>query len=120
MTEHDPIDKKALSERDICTKFITPAIKEVAGWGITQFYEEFTLGKIHGRGKRVARGVRDRADYILFYNKNQPLAIPPLVEQKCIVKRVERLLGWCDAMEAQLKSARSANARRSRCDGEHG
>jgi type I restriction enzyme R subunit len=75
MTDHDFIDKKALSERDICTKFITPAIKDVAGWTITQFYEEFTLGKIHVRGKRVARGVRDRADYILFYNRDIPLAI---------------------------------------------
>jgi type I restriction enzyme, R subunit len=75
MSDHDFIDKKALSERDICTKFITPAIKEVAGWNIAQFYEEFTLGKIHIRGKRVARGVRDRAGYILFYNKHQPLAI---------------------------------------------
>jgi type I restriction enzyme, R subunit len=54
MTDHDLIDKKALSERDICAKFITPAIKEVAGWTITQFYEEFTLGKIHVRGKRVS------------------------------------------------------------------
>lgn len=75
MTDHEFVDKKALSERDICTKFITPAIQEVAGWGITQFYEEFTLGKIHVRGKRVARGVRDRADYILFYKKHLPLAI---------------------------------------------
>ena len=70
------IDKKSLSERDICTKFITPAIVDVAGWSISQFLEEFTLGKIHVRGKRVGRGVRDRADYILYYkNKNQPLAI---------------------------------------------
>jgi type I restriction enzyme, R subunit len=75
MADHDSINKKDLSERDICTKFITPAIKDVAGWSITQFYEEFTLGKIHVRGKRVARGVRDRADYILFYKKHLPLAI---------------------------------------------
>ena len=27
------LDKKSLSERDICTKFITPAIKE-AGWNV--------------------------------------------------------------------------------------
>jgi len=40
----DTIDKKSLSERDICTKFITPAIKEVVGWDLTQFFEEFTLG----------------------------------------------------------------------------
>jgi hypothetical protein len=45
MTDHDFIDKKALSERDICTKFITPAIKDVAAWTITRFYEEFTLEK---------------------------------------------------------------------------
>lgn len=69
------LDKKSLSERDICTKFITPAIKDVAGWDLTQFFEEFTLGKIHVRGKSVGRGVRDRADYILFYKKNLPLAI---------------------------------------------
>ncbi len=75
MTDHDPIDKKSLSELDICTKFITPVIQTVAGWSISQFLEEFTLGKIHVRGKRVARGVRDRADYILFYKKNLPLAI---------------------------------------------
>ena len=71
----DTIDKKSLSERDICTKFITPAIKDVAGWSIAQFFEEFTLGKIHVRGKSVGRGKRDRADYILFYQPNRPLAI---------------------------------------------
>ena len=69
------IDKKSLSERDICTKYITPAIMDVAGWNISQFLEEFTLGKIHVRGQKVARGVRDRADYILFYKKDLPLAI---------------------------------------------
>lgn len=75
MSDDNAINKKSLSERDICTKFITPAIQNVAGWSISQFYEEFTLGKIHVRGKKVARGVRDRADYILFHSKNQPLAI---------------------------------------------
>ena len=71
----DTFNKKSLTERDICTKYITPAIKDVAGWGLTQFFEEFTLGKIHVHGKAVARGNRDRADYILFYKKNLPLAI---------------------------------------------
>jgi type I site-specific restriction endonuclease len=75
MTDHDPIDKKALSERDICTKFITPAIKDVAGWDLMQFSEEFTLEKIFVKGKRVARGSKDRADYILFHNRDLPIAI---------------------------------------------
>lgn len=42
------MDKKALSERDICTKFITPALKDTC-WDIkTQIKEEqtFTAGKI--------------------------------------------------------------------------
>ena len=39
----DPIDKKTLSERDICTKYITPAIYQ-AGWDIhTQVREEVTF-----------------------------------------------------------------------------
>lgn len=69
-------DKKTLSERDICTKFITPALQK-AGWDIdTQILEEvsFTDGKIFVRGKLTARGKRKRADYILYYNAN-PVAI---------------------------------------------
>ena len=63
MTDHDFIDKKALSERNICTKFITPAIKEVAGWSITQFYEEFTLGEdpCAGETGRAIAGLVRRA-----------------------------------------------------------
>jgi len=71
------MDKKSLSERDICTKFITPAI-EKAGWDIqTQFLEEFSFtdGKIYVRGKLTARGARKRADYILYYKPNIPIAI---------------------------------------------
>lgn len=70
-------DKKSLSERDICTKFITPAI-ERAGWNrLTHFLEEvfFTDGKIYVRGKLTARGNRKRADYILYYKPNIPIAI---------------------------------------------
>ena len=50
------MDKKALSERDICTKFITPAVKK-AGWDeMTQIREEvsFTKGRIIVRGKPKA------------------------------------------------------------------
>ena len=52
------MDKHALSERDICTKFITPALR-FAGWDeITQIREEvsFTKGRIIVRGKLVSRG----------------------------------------------------------------
>lgn len=71
------MDKKSLSERDICTKFITPAL-ENAGWDKQlQILEEvsFTDGKIYVKGKITARGSRKRADYILYYKPNIPVAI---------------------------------------------
>jgi type I restriction enzyme, R subunit len=71
------MNKKDLSERDICTKFITPAL-EKAGWDVqSQIREEvfFTKGRIIVRGKLVTRGKAKRADYILYYKPNIPLAL---------------------------------------------
>ena len=59
------MNKKDLSERDICSKYIGPAVKR-AGWdGMMQIREEvaFTKGRIIVRGKLVTRGKAKRADY---------------------------------------------------------
>lgn len=67
----------SLSERDICTKFITPALAK-AGWDVaTQVREEvgFTKGRIIVRGKLVTRGKGKRADYVLYYRPNIPIAL---------------------------------------------
>src|SRR5690349_24797925 len=71
------MDKRALSERDICTKFITPALR-AAGWDeMSQVREEvsFTKGRIIVRGKLVTRGQAKRADYVLYFKPNIPLAL---------------------------------------------
>ncbi|MET3120860.1 type I site-specific restriction endonuclease [Oxalobacteraceae bacterium GrIS 2.11] len=71
------MNKKDLSERDICSKFITPAVTD-AGWDLqTQIREEvtFTKGRIIVRGKLHTRGEQKRADYILYYKSNIPLAV---------------------------------------------
>src|SRR5579863_1909367 len=71
------MNKKDLSERDICSKFIGPAVKR-AGWdGMMQIREEvaFTKGRIIVRGKLVTRGKPKRADYILYYKPNIPIAV---------------------------------------------
>ena len=77
------MNKKDLSERDICTKFITPAIQQ-AGWQQHQFREEVKLtdGRVMVRGKLAARiknpdakGGPKRADYVLYASANVPLAI---------------------------------------------
>ncbi len=68
---------KNLSERDICTKYITPAIQS-AGWDIhAQIREEvtFTAGRIIVKGKLHTRGKAKRADYVLYHKLNQPIAV---------------------------------------------
>jgi type I site-specific restriction endonuclease len=60
------MDKRSLSERDICIKFITPAPRQ-AGWDeMLQIREEvsFTKGRIIVRGKLVSRGKGKRADIV--------------------------------------------------------
>lgn len=71
------MDKKKLSERDICSKFITPAIVG-AGWDLhSQIREEvsFTKGRIIVRGKLHTRGEQKRADYILYHKPNIPIVV---------------------------------------------
>jgi type I restriction enzyme R subunit len=65
------------SERDICTKFITPALLN-AGWDLhKQIREEvsFTAGRILVKGKKHVRKKSKRADYILYYRQNMPLVV---------------------------------------------
>ena len=71
------MDKKQLSERDICTKFINPALAN-AGWDLKKQVREevsFTDGRIIIQGKIHTRGKRKRADYVLYYKLNEPIAI---------------------------------------------
>jgi len=82
------LNKKELSERDICTKYITPAIQQ-AGWSIeTQVREEvsFTAGRIYVKGKQYKRGKQKRADYILYYKPNIPIAVIEAKDNKHSVR----------------------------------
>lgn len=66
-----------LSERDVITKFILPEIEQ-AGWNkLSQIREEvsFTDGRIFVKGKKTKRGKVKRADIILFYKPNIPVAV---------------------------------------------
>lgn len=96
------IDKKSFSERDICTKFITPAI-EKAGWDkLTQLLEEvyFTDGKIYVRGKLIARGEAKRADYILYYKPNIPVAIIEAKDNNHSVRAgIQQALGYAKTLD---------------------
>ena len=68
----------SLSEEDIKLRYITPAIME-KGWSVKDITMEtkvkLTDGKINLRGNLVARGKAKYADYMLYYNKANPIAI---------------------------------------------
>lgn len=74
------MDKKQLTEADIRTKFITPALVGPGGdkWNVmTQLREEFyfTKGRVIVRGKTVKRGEAKKADYILYLKPGMPIAV---------------------------------------------
>jgi type I restriction enzyme R subunit len=77
------IEKEKLSEQDISTKFITPALLQ-SGWNQNQIREQvtFTAGRVMVRGNMAvrvkdheAKGGPKRADYVLYIKLNLPLAI---------------------------------------------
>ena len=71
------MNKNSLNETEVCDAFITPAIQG-AGWkAATQIRREytFTAGRVHVRGKVASRGKKKRADYLLLYRPNLPLAV---------------------------------------------
>jgi len=78
------MNKNQLSETDIRTKFITPAIQD-AGWNIQKQVREevhFTDGRIIVKGETVKRAKGKKADYILYYKSNLPIAIVEAKDNK--------------------------------------
>lgn len=95
------IDKKQLSERDICTKYITPALVS-AGWDTaTQFREEYPLtnGRVIVRGQIHTRAKFKRADYVLFYKANIPIAVIEAKDNKHTVgDGMQQGLGYAEML----------------------
>ncbi len=80
------VDKKKLSESDICDKFIRPAMEQ-AGWhGMDQIYREFPLraGRMVVRGNKAQRDKSTVlfADYVLCLKPNIPLAVVEAKDNK--------------------------------------
>ena len=71
------LPKKQITEEDIKLNFITPALV-ARGWQNKITMEtkvQFTDGKINLRGNLVSREAPKKADYILYINSNNPIAI---------------------------------------------
>ena len=76
------IDKKHMTEEDIKLQFITPAI--TAKWNLNRITMEtkITDGKINLKGNFVFREKPKKADYILYINANNPIAIVEAKDNK--------------------------------------
>jgi type I restriction enzyme R subunit len=96
------MNKQQLSEQEIRTRYITPAI-QAAGWTPQQIREEvtFTAGRIIVRGTLSMRSQeRKRVDYLLYHKPNIPLA---LVEAKdnnhALSAGMDQALDYAEAMD---------------------
>ena len=69
------LDKKAMTEEDIKLQYITPAI--IAKWNIKKITMEtqITDGKVNLKGNLIIREKPKRADYLLYLNANNPIAV---------------------------------------------
>jgi len=67
-----------MTEADTCREYVTPKLVEV-GWGAAPHsigeQRTFTNGRIIVAGGKVRRGQQKRADYLLYYRRDFPLAV---------------------------------------------
>ena len=113
------MDKFQLTERDICTKFIVPAMS-AAGWQLHQFREEVQLtdGRIVVRGKLAARiknpeakGGPKRADFVLYARPNVPIAVIEAKQAKFSVGHgMQQALAYAEMLDTPF--AISSNGER--------
>lgn len=96
------MNKRDLSERDICTKFITPALIGT-GWDVsTQIFEEYTItnGRIIVSGQKCERASQKRADYILFYKPNLPIAVIEAKDNNhALDAGIQQALGYANMLD---------------------
>ena len=108
----DKINKKELSEIDICDLFITPAIRN-AGWdAVNQIRREVTLtpGPVIVRGNMSSRNKKKKkfADYVLYQETGVPIAVVEAKDNKNTVSQgIQQALGYAEILE--VPSAFSSN-----------
>ena len=96
------MDKKELTEQEIRTRYITPAIKN-SGWQEHQIREEYqlTAGRIIARHNTCIRDINTikRADYVLFYNFHTPIAVIEAKDNKHkISDGMQQALGYAEML----------------------
>ena len=111
----DQVNKKELTELDICDMFITPAIKN-AGWDqYTQIRREVTLtpGPVIVRGEMSARNKKKKkfADYVLHKEPGVPIAIVEAIDNhKTVSHGLQQALGYAAILEVPCAFSSNGDA----------
>ncbi|MEX3934818.1 EcoAI/FtnUII family type I restriction enzme subunit R [Paraburkholderia phymatum] len=98
------MNKKIFSERDICSKFISPALAN-AGWDLqTQIREEVALtsGRVVVRGNKAHRDEKTirRADYVLYLKPGIPLAVVEAKDNNHTVRDgIQQALAYAEMLD---------------------
>jgi type I restriction enzyme, R subunit len=107
------VDKRELSERDICTKFVLPAL-EKAGWDVqTQVKEQLyiTNGKVIVRGRLATRGKGKFADIVLYHAPHLPLAVIEAKDNSHSVGAgLQQALGYAEMMDVPFVFSTNGDA----------
>lgn len=104
--------KRDLSEEDIKVRYITPAVEQ-SGWDKKQIRCEyaFTAGRIILRGNITSRSKQKRADYLLFYKPNLPLAIIEAKDNKHPVGAgLQQAIEYAEALDVKFVYASNGDA----------
>ncbi|GAB6057660.1 hypothetical protein JCM31598_07770 [Desulfonatronum parangueonense] len=110
------MNKKALTEADIRTKFVTPALVGASGdkWDLmTQIREEFyfTRGRVIVRGRTVKRGEARKADYILYYKPNLPIAVIEAKDNNhCVGDGMQQALEYAEILDIPFAYSTNGDA----------
>lgn len=95
------LNKKSLSEADIIAKCIRPAIID-AGWQENRIRQEFsfTAGRVFVKGKKTIRGEKKRADILLYYKQNIPIAVVEAKDNNhSISDGIQQALGYAETLD---------------------
>ena len=97
--------KKTLTEQEIRTRYILPAIQK-AGWKPHQIGEEracFTDGRIYVKGNKTTRGIPKQVDYILYYKPNIPVAIVEAKNnKKALSSGIQQALDYSNMLDIPI------------------
>ncbi|SDB40212.1 type I restriction enzyme, R subunit [Desulfonatronum thiosulfatophilum] len=110
------MNKKDFTEADIRTKFVTPALTGARGekWDLmTQIREEFyfTRGRVIVRGRTVRRGEAKKADYILFYKPNLPIAVIEAKDNNhCVGAGMQQALDYAEILDIPFAYSTNGDA----------